>query len=82
MLAKLNDVPPLTAMFTGTDNQETCVWNIKQRHLLIREKLAAYFNGQTELNTEGLSQFGKDDLELEKDRILAFYALVQGSWGS
>ena len=48
---------------------------------MLRDKLAAYFNGQTELNTEGLSQFGRDNLELEKDKILAFYALVQGSWG-
>ena len=81
VLAKLKDVPPMTAMFAGTADQKACIWNIKQRHLLIREKLSAYFSGKTDLNTDGLSQFGKDDLELEKDRILAFYALVQGSWG-
>jgi len=81
VLAKLNDVPPMTAMFTGTEDQKACVWNLKQHHLLLRDKLAAYFNGRTEINTEGLSQFGRDNLELEKDKILAFYALVQGSWG-
>lgn len=81
MLATLSDTPSITMLFAGSDDQRAEVWKIKERHLFLRDKLAAYFSGQADLNIEGLNQFDQESLELEKDKLLAFYALTQGSWG-
>ncbi|MGI8935073.1 MAG: hypothetical protein ACR2FS_13465 [Phormidesmis sp.] len=81
ILATLGGNPPITQMLSGTQDQRKELWRMKERHLFIKEKLAAYFRGDAELVIDGLSQFDQDSLEMEKDLLLSLYALIQGSWG-
>lgn len=80
MISTLNDTPPLTILYSGTSDQRSELWKIKQRNTVLRDKLKAYFSGQAELNTERLNCFDRESLEVEKDRLLSIYALIQGSW--
>ncbi|MGB3788653.1 MAG: hypothetical protein WA949_11630 [Phormidesmis sp.] len=80
LLSVLADNPPITLLFSGTDDQRREIKRQKCRVLCLREKLAAYFNGQPDFSIEGLNEFDQEGLELEKDKVLAFYSLIQGSW--
>lgn len=81
ILAMLGDTPPTKHLGIGTHDQRSEVLKIKERNLFIKEKLAAYFQGQSELEIAGLNRFDQESLELEKDLLLALYGLIQGSWG-